>query len=99
MLDYFEVLTFSNEFGISKPHPRIFEHTLEALGGIALDEALHVGDMEELDVEGARRAGLHSALYLPSADGVVETDADFVVHDWRDFASQIAGFIGKSNQN
>jgi putative hydrolase of the HAD superfamily len=92
LLDFFEVTVFSNEFGISKPHPMIFEHTLTELGGIRPSQALHVGDIEQLDVEGARRAGLFSALYAPNADGEVQTDANFVVRDWRDFASQVARF-------
>ena len=48
------------------------------------------GDLEELDVEGARHAGLHSALYAPDADGrAVHTEAEFVVTDWRDFAPEV----------
>jgi FMN phosphatase YigB (HAD superfamily) len=90
LLGFFDATVFSNEFGIAKPHPSIFVHTLEALGGIAPSEALHVGDLEELDVEGARRAGLHSALYAPETDGPVSTEAEFVVTDWRDFADQVA---------
>src|SRR5712692_5789883 len=92
LFDFFEVTVFSNEFGIAKPHPSIFEHTLAALGGIAPSQALHVGDLEELDVEGARRAGVFSARYVPDANGPVQTDADFVVTDWRDFAQQVAEF-------
>jgi putative hydrolase of the HAD superfamily len=92
LLDFFEVTTFSNEFGVAKPHPSIFQHTLEALGGIRPDEALHVGDLEELDVEGAHRAGLHSALYAPEADGQVQTEAEFVVRDWRDFPGLVAQY-------
>jgi FMN phosphatase YigB (HAD superfamily) len=93
LLDEFEVTVFSNEFGVPKPHPAIFEHTLAALGGIPPAEALHVGDVENLDVEGARRAGLYSALYAPGSDGNVETDAGFVVRDWRDFGAQVARFV------
>ena len=92
LFDFFEVTVFSNEFGVAKPHPSIFEHTLAALGGIAPAQALHVGDLEELDVEGARRAGIHSARYVPDAQEPVQTDADFVVTDWRDFAQQVAVF-------
>jgi FMN phosphatase YigB (HAD superfamily) len=92
LLDFFEVTVFSNEFGVAKPHPSIFEHTLAALGGITPARALHVGDLEELDVEGARRAGLFSARYIPDADGNVQTDADFIVSDWRDFGRQVADF-------
>jgi FMN phosphatase YigB (HAD superfamily) len=93
LLDYFEVTVFSNEFGMSKPHPSIFAHTLERLGGVAASEALHVGDVEELDVEGARRAGVHAALYAPGSGPDVVTDADFVVRDWRDFGRQIDQFV------
>ncbi|MDQ6672864.1 MAG: HAD family hydrolase [Chloroflexota bacterium] len=92
LLDFFAVTVFSNEFGVAKPHPSIFGHTLAALGGISPSEALHVGDLEELDVEGARRAGVHSARYLPASAGRVQTDADFVVTDWREFGKQVAEF-------
>jgi HAD superfamily hydrolase (TIGR01549 family) len=92
LLDLFEVTVFSNEFGWAKPDPRIFEHTLAALGQAPAWEALHVGDIEDLDIEGARRAGVHSALYAPGTDGRVETRADFIVRDWRDFREQIQGF-------
>jgi FMN phosphatase YigB (HAD superfamily) len=92
LYEFFEVTVFSNEFGYAKPDPRIFAHTLTELGGIAPRQALHVGDLEELDVEGARRAGLHSARYVPDTDGTVETDANIVVTDWREFADQVAAY-------
>jgi HAD superfamily hydrolase (TIGR01549 family) len=92
LLHFFEVTVFSNEFGVAKPHPSIFEHTLAALGGIPPSQALHVGDLEELDVLGARRAGVYSARYIPEPNGQVETDADFVVTDWREFGKQVAAF-------
>jgi putative hydrolase of the HAD superfamily len=92
LLECFEVTVFSNEFGVSKPHPSIFLHTLERLGGVEPAAALHVGDIEQLDVEGARRAAMHAALYAPDADGETITEADFVVSDWRNFASQVERF-------
>jgi FMN phosphatase YigB (HAD superfamily) len=92
LLEAFDVLVFSNEFGVPKPQPSIFEHTLRELGGVAAAEALHVGDMEHLDVVGARRAGMHSALYAPF--GHAETAAEIVVSDWREFAGQIAALVG-----
>ena len=95
LLEYFDVTVFSNEFGVAKPHPSIFEHTLSALGDIAPAEALHVGDLEELDVEGARRAGCYAALYVPDANGEITTDADLVVNDWRQFGELIEAFEAK----
>jgi putative hydrolase of the HAD superfamily len=90
LLEYFDSTLFSNEFGISKPDPRIFLQTLRELGGVEPSEALHVGDIEELDVAGARRTGMHAALYAPDLDGLVMTDADFVVTDWRNFGELVA---------
>jgi putative hydrolase of the HAD superfamily len=92
LLEFFQVTVFSNEFGYAKPDPRIFVHTLEALGGINAAHALHVGDLEELDVEGARRAGLFSARYVPGTDGKIQSDADLIVTDWRNFGDQIREF-------
>jgi FMN phosphatase YigB (HAD superfamily) len=83
---YFGILTFSNEFGWLKPDPRIFHHTLEHLGA-SPGEAVHVGDMEELDIDGARAAGLYSARYLPEGDndGAITSDADLIFFDWAEF--------------
>jgi HAD superfamily hydrolase (TIGR01549 family) len=92
LFEQFELTVFSNEFGLAKPHPGIFQHTLTELGAIAPGEALHVGDLEELDVEGARRARLHSARYVPGTDGSIDTGADIVVTDWRQFADQVATY-------
>ena len=93
LLDFFDVTVFSNELGVPKPHPRIFEHTLAQLGHVPPGEALHVGDVEELDVEGAKRVRMFAALYAPGANGEVNTRADFVVRDWRGFGEQIKRFV------
>ena len=47
--------------GARKPDPAIFEAALE-LAGVRPDEALHVGDTREEDVEGASAAGIRSLL-------------------------------------
>lgn len=43
-----------------KPHPLLFQRALEQLG-VPPHEALHVGDSEVDDVQGAKAAGLHVA--------------------------------------
>ncbi|HYU18423.1 MAG TPA: HAD family hydrolase [Chloroflexota bacterium] len=87
---YFTVLTFSNEFGWLKPDPRIFHHTLEQLDARP-GQAVHVGDVEELDVDGARAAGLYSARYSPERDndGALASKADLVFFDWAEFCDLI----------
>ena len=47
--------------GRIKPHPSIFEAALEALG-VAVDEAVMVGDSYRDDIEGARALGMRAIL-------------------------------------
>jgi HAD superfamily hydrolase (TIGR01509 family) len=64
--DCFEVVLDSALFGAEKPDPAIFRAALEALG-VAPDEALYVGDLYEVDVVGARAAGIEAILLLPDS--------------------------------
>jgi HAD superfamily hydrolase (TIGR01549 family) len=84
--DQFEILVFSNEFGWLKPDPRIFHHTLANLEATPA-EAAHVGDAEDLDIDGAHAAGMVAARYLP--DGPVETRAHVVFHHWDAFETEL----------
>ncbi|HEU4680364.1 MAG TPA: HAD-IA family hydrolase [Gemmatimonadales bacterium] len=59
--DYFDVVIDSSLAGVEKPDPRIFQAALEALG-VGPEEALYVGDLYEVDVEGARAAGIEAVL-------------------------------------
>jgi putative hydrolase of the HAD superfamily len=59
--DYFDVVIDSSLVGVEKPDPRIFLAALEALG-VRPDEALYVGDLYEVDVVGARGAGIEAVL-------------------------------------
>jgi putative hydrolase of the HAD superfamily len=49
--------------GEAKPSPKVF-HAGLALAGVAPEEALHVGDSLEADVDGARAAGLRALLLV-----------------------------------
>lgn len=50
----------AREHGLAKPHASIFHAACERLG-LRPDEVLHVGDDPEMDVLGARHAGLQCA--------------------------------------
>jgi putative hydrolase of the HAD superfamily len=62
--DYFEVVIDSALVGVEKPDPRIFAAALERLD-VPPGEALYVGDIYEVDVVGARAAGMAVALVDP----------------------------------
>ena len=83
LLDPLEVHVFSDEMGVSKPHPRMFERALTALATDPAD-AVHVGDLRRTDVAGARAFGMHSVRICdhyddtsshPEADEVAESHA------------------------
>jgi putative hydrolase of the HAD superfamily len=57
---YFDEVLISEAEGISKPDPRIFARALERCG-VAPHEAMFVGDHPELDIAGARAAGMRTA--------------------------------------
>lgn len=58
---YLDVIVDSGIFGIEKPDPRIFLHACEQLG-VEPGNAMFVGDVYEIDVVGARSAGLGAVL-------------------------------------
>lgn len=64
--EYFEVVVDSTHAGAEKPDPRIFAAALDQLG-IAAGDAVYVGDVYEVDVVGARNAGLRPVLLDPHA--------------------------------
>jgi putative hydrolase of the HAD superfamily len=70
---YFEVVIDSHLVGFEKPDPRIFHAALGRLGVLAA-EAVYVGDIYEVDVVGARRAGL-DVILLDPLDNHAERDA------------------------
>jgi HAD superfamily hydrolase (TIGR01549 family) len=61
LLDCFEVLSISCEVGWLKPHPRIFEHALQALG-VKPKETMMVGDSLRADVAGSKALGMTAVL-------------------------------------
>ena len=57
ILDRFAVVVISEDIGVAKPHPGIFEAACEAVGA-SPSACVHVGDRLELDALGARDGGL-----------------------------------------
>lgn len=64
LLAHFEVVIDSETVGFEKPDPRIFQAALDRMA-LRPDQAVYVGDIYEVDVVGARRAGLAVILLDP----------------------------------
>jgi YjjG family noncanonical pyrimidine nucleotidase len=77
---YVDVLVVSEETGISKPDPRIFDIALERLE-VTADDAVMVGDSWTADVAGARAAGIRAIWFNPTRAPKPEPD-DAVQELW-----------------
>lgn len=62
ILRYFESLVFSDEVGFEKPRPLIFEKALKELE-VKPAEAVHIGDLLDTDVAGAKAFGMRAVWY------------------------------------
>ena len=84
VLDLLEVLAFSDEVGVPKPHERMFRHALDGLD-VGPAHAAHVGDLKRTDVAGARAIGMRSVRFngVYDDDGD-DPDADVVISSMRD---------------
>ena len=55
-----DAAVISEELGVAKPDPRIFEHAMAKIGAVAAD-SLFVGDNPEADILGAKGVGMRAA--------------------------------------
>jgi len=88
LAEFFSQFTWSDETLTTKPSPRQFLYTLHMLGA-APGEAVHVGDLEDADVAGAKAVGMRSIRILtdgPAGQTSVDTAADAVVSRLADVA-------------
>jgi putative hydrolase of the HAD superfamily len=59
LLEFLEVLCFSDEVGVPKPGPEIFDKALAELG-VRPHETVHIGDLKRTDIAGAVSNGMHA---------------------------------------
>lgn len=61
---YFDALILSEEIGVNKPNPRLFEYALQK-SGARLEESIMIGDMFETDIAGAAGIGMDQIYFNP----------------------------------
>lgn len=74
---FFDPVIASTHAGAAKPEPSIFRHAL-AVHGLSPQAALHIGDSYDMDVVGARNAGL-TAVLLERSGRTQSTEGPLVV--------------------
>ncbi len=63
LVDYFEIIVVSDEIGISKPQPAIFEHAFEKMNFPAKEKVLMIGDSLHSDIQGGINYGVDTCWY------------------------------------
>jgi putative hydrolase of the HAD superfamily len=67
LAEHIDVFVTSAQAGYRKPHPRIYQATLERTG-FGADDAVFIGDSLRTDVLGPQRVGIRSVLLVRDAD-------------------------------
>ena len=90
LLDCFTCTTFSNEVGVSKPHARIFQITLDRLG-VQPRDAVHLGDLTHSDIAGAKAIGMQAVRLTANYDDANRSiEPDAVVNSYSEFEEWLA---------
>lgn len=85
LLDYFDIIIVSGDYGYRKPDGRLFQLALHQMG-VRADQAMYVGNDMHRDIFGAREAGMTTVMY-ESDQGAKEhlgCVPDYTIADFRD---------------
>jgi len=89
---FFDVRVFSDEVGVRKPEPDIFEAALAGLG-LPPERVVHVGDDVGADVAGAVALGMRAVWFNTGRWPDATTDrADAEVHDHAELPALLKGW-------
>ncbi len=85
LLDYFDPIVISGDYGYRKPDRRLFQLALDTMG-VAAQNTLYVGNDMHRDIFGAREAGMTTVMVDSDQGSKVYQDCvpDFTITDFRD---------------
>ena len=92
ILRFFRFTIFSNEVGYNKPSPLIFKQALKLLG-VQPKEIIHVGDLPETDIAGAKGMGMLTVWV--NRDEEVPIDKSFCPDYQIDQLPELLALLGK----
>lgn len=90
---YFDAILISEWEKLRKPDRRLFERACTKLG-VSIEESLFVGDNPEVDIQGAKEAGLTTAW---KQNGTQVVEADYIVDDLLDIETIIEKASNEQN--
>jgi putative hydrolase of the HAD superfamily len=78
IIKYFKTITTSEEVGLKKPHPVIFQTALNKASVIS-NRSVMIGDSLEADIIGAKNAGMHTLFF--NYRNEILTEPYFVINE------------------
>lgn len=86
---HFSAFAFSDEVGVSKPHPKMFEKILHETG-TGTPGSWHIGDIQQTDIKGAQGFGIKGILYTGLSDAhKAGTTADLICESWEQICEAV----------
>ena len=80
--EFFDYFGFSDDIGVYKPDPKIFNETLAGLDISDSSQCIHVGDLKRTDVAGARAINMTTVRYTGGRDDPEDgEEADYVIYN------------------
>lgn len=90
IIDFFDALTSSEEAGVWKPDPQIFELALSK-AKCAGSEAVHIGDNLERDIQGAKNMGM-TAVWFPNNPDTSSNEPDYTITNLNEILNIVGDF-------
>jgi putative hydrolase of the HAD superfamily len=94
LLDYFDPIIISGDYGYRKPDPRLFQKALAALK-VKPEQALFIGNDPYHDIFGAQQVGMKAILvaYNQNNTAYQATSPDYVIHSFAELPQAINHFV------
>lgn len=90
IIEYFDAITTSEEAGVSKPDPHVFEIALSKANCTG-SEAIHIGDNLERDIRGAKSSGM-TAIWFPNDSNDSSDEPDYTIHNLNEVLGIVRDF-------
>ncbi len=85
LLEYFDPIIVSGDYGYRKPDRRLFQHAADGMS-VAASETLYIGNDMYRDIYGAREAGMRTVMFNSDQGTKAHSDCipDYTISDFRD---------------
>lgn len=97
LLDYFNPIIVSGDYGYRKPERKLFAKAIESLK-INANETVYVGNDMYRDIYGARELGIKTVFFVTETGekSYKDTEADYVIRDFSDL-NKAVDFLEKNH--